>query len=264
MAQVKDTERDERQTDYRTRLYERYVTTQLKSNAGQLRSLLNAGSPYQEKLVRKFFPANRSVSILDIGCGFGPLLHTLKKLDYTNISGLDASPEQVKVAHQLGLECVRCGDIADELLGTNDSTWDVITAIDVLEHFSKDEVLFLLDNIHRVLKPGGLLILHVPNGEAIFSGKIYFGDFTHQVAFTRKSISQVTLCSGFASVRCYEDAPIAHGLLSGVRAIFWQFIRNWYRFVNAVETGEAGGELIFSQNLLAICRKSAQTPQATS
>jgi 2-polyprenyl-3-methyl-5-hydroxy-6-metoxy-1,4-benzoquinol methylase len=255
MQQAKDAEREVRGADYRTRLYERYVTIQLKTDSAQLRALLNAGSPYQEKLVRKFFPADRSISILDIGCGYGSLLHTLKKLGYTNISGLDGSREQVEVAHQLGVDCVRCCDLTEELVETNDSAWDVITAMDVLEHFSKDEILVLLDNIHRVLKPGGSLILHLPNGEAIFSGKIYFGDFTHQMAFTQKSISQVAMCAGFANVRCYEDAPIVHGIASSLRAMLWQVVRNWYRLINAIETGDSGRELILSQNLLAICRK---------
>jgi 2-polyprenyl-3-methyl-5-hydroxy-6-metoxy-1,4-benzoquinol methylase len=255
MQQAKDAEREVRGADYRTRLYERYVTIQLKTDSAQLRALLNAGSPYQEKLVRKFFPADRSISILDIGCGYGSLLHTLKKLGYTNISGLDGSREQVEVAHQLGLDCVRYCDLSEELAETGDSSWDVITAIDVLEHFSKDEILVLLDNIHRVLKPGGSLILHLPNGEAIFSGKIYFGDFTHQMAFTQKSISQVAMCAGFANVRCYEDAPIVHGIASSLRAMLWQVVRNWYRLINAIETGDSGRELILSQNLLAICRK---------
>jgi hypothetical protein len=98
--------------------------------------------------------------------------------------------------------------------------------------------------------------LHAPNGEAIFSGKVFFGDFTHQVAFTRKSISQVASCCGFASVETYEDAPIPHGFTSLVRAVLWKFVRTCFRFANAVETGESGADLILSQNLLAICRKS--------
>src|SRR4051794_32950865 len=69
MAQIKNTERELHGADYRTRLYELYVTTQLKADSDQLRALLNAGSPYQETLVRKFFPADRSISILDIGRG---------------------------------------------------------------------------------------------------------------------------------------------------------------------------------------------------
>jgi 2-polyprenyl-3-methyl-5-hydroxy-6-metoxy-1,4-benzoquinol methylase len=255
MEQTQDAERECSVDDHRARLYERYVTIQLKTDPDQLRALVNAGFPYLERLVRRFFPGDRSVSILDIGCGYGSLLHTLRKMGYTDISGLDGSREQVEVAHQLGLDCVRHGDLAEELADTNDAVWDVITAIDVLEHFSKDEILVLLDTIHRVLKPGGLLILHVPNGEAVFSGKIYFGDFTHQIAFTQKSISQVAMCAGFTNINCYEDAPVMHGMVSGVRALLWQVVRTWYRLINAIETGEAGRELILSQNLLAICRK---------
>src|SRR5437879_5643678 len=151
-------EQKEKKTDYRTRLYERYVTIQLKSELKELRRSLDAGSPYNERLVRKFFPQDHAVSILDLGCGYGSLLHTLKKFGYTNIAGVDTSPEQVNVAHQLGLGCVKEGDLMETLANTPDNTHDVIAAIDVLEHFTKDEVLHLLDNVCRVLKPGGSLI----------------------------------------------------------------------------------------------------------
>src|SRR4051812_42744699 len=111
-------------TDYRARLYARYVSTHLNSNAAELRKSIEAGSPYLEKLIRQFFPQDRSISVLDIGCGFGGLLHALKNAGYNNIAGVDRSPEQVQVAHGLGLDCVQCGDISEILAETADSTLD--------------------------------------------------------------------------------------------------------------------------------------------
>ena len=248
-------ERRESSGDYRDRLYQRYVSQQMATDVARLRATLDAGQPYYRQLVERHMPADRNAAILDIGCGYGPLLYELKRAGYTKASGVDTSPEQVRVAHELGLDSVREGDVAGTLAATPDASLDAVAAIDVIEHFTKDEVLTLLDHVYRVLKPGGVFLVHVPNGEAIFAGKIFFGDFTHQVAFTRKSIAQVARACGFSSVQCYEDKPIAHGLASAVRAFLWWAIRTKYRFINAAETGEGGSELILSQNLLAVCRK---------
>lgn len=154
------------------------------------------------------------------------------------------------------MESVRQGDLVDFLRAAKEQTFDVIVAFDVLEHFTKDEILDVLETIFRALKPGGLLLLHVPNGEAIFSGKIFFGDFTHQTAFTAKSMHQVAAYCGFQSINCYEDKPVVHGPVSTMRAIAWAVVRTGYRLLNAIETGDPGSSLILSQNLLAVCRKA--------
>ncbi len=248
-------ERNERSSDYRSRLYQRYVTQQMGADTGSLRRALASGMPYYRKLVQDHFPKDHEAKILDVGCGYGPLLFALAENGYSNLTGIDASPEQVRVAKELGLSCVVQGDLLETLAGSKSATYDAIAAIDVLEHFTKDEAFTFLDQAHRALRPGGTLLLHVPNGEAIFSGKIFFGDFTHQVAFTHKSIRQIALACGFSSIRCYEDRPISHGLTSSIRAALWALIRTKYRFINAVETGDSGRDLILSQNLLAVCVK---------
>lgn len=242
-------------SDYRQRLYERYLSQQVRLDVVSIRSQLEAGHPYLERLVDEHFPENKSAKIIDLGCGHGSLLYTLKRAGYTDLLGIETSPEQVAAAHQLGLDCVKQGDIVHALGSMPANSVDVVIAFDVIEHFTKDEVINLLDSIHRVLKPGGRFVAHVPNGEAIFSGKIFFGDFTHQVAFTQKSIRQVLVACGFSRVDCYEDTPVLHGLTSSLRSLLWQLVRLLYRIINAIETGDSGKSLILSQNLLSVAFK---------
>jgi 2-polyprenyl-3-methyl-5-hydroxy-6-metoxy-1,4-benzoquinol methylase len=242
-------------SDHRSRLYARYVTLQLRADMNGLRRMMESPQPALEGLIRRFFPADREGAILDVGCGFGLLLHLLRQAGYRNLTGIETSPEQVNAAHALGIDCVRSGDLIKALREGKSQRFDVIVAFDVLEHFTKDEILNILDLVYNALKPGGTLLLHVPNGEAIFSGKIFFGDFTHQTAFTAKSLHQVAAHCGFTSITCYEDRPVVHGPVSMMRAVLWTIVRSWYRFLNAVETGDPGSSLILSQNFLAVCRK---------
>lgn len=246
--------------NYRARIYERYG--QERADASQTPSLARfaARAPYLRKVIREHFPADRRALILDLGCGDGAIVHFAAVAGYGNARGVDVSPAQVSVARQLGLQSVSLGDLLETLRQQESQSIDVMVAFDVIEHFTREELLPFVDEVSRVLKPDGRWILHVPNGQSPFFGAIRFGDLTHELAFTNHSLDQLLLSSGFAEVRCHEDAPIVHGAKSLVRWVLWKMIRAVLRIYVAAETGDPGGRQIFSQNLLAVAYKRKETP----
>jgi SAM-dependent methyltransferase len=134
-----------------------------------------------------------------------------------------------------------------------DESQDVVIAFDLIEHFTKGELLALVDEVRRVLKPGGRWIIHAPNGESPFHSRIHYGDFTHELSFTSTSIGQLLRSSDFSGVYCFEDAPVPHGLKSAIRWALWKLIRSLLRLYLAAETGVTNG--IFSQNFLVVAFK---------
>jgi predicted TPR repeat methyltransferase len=173
------------------------------------------------------------------------------------LQGVDGSAEQVAIAHRLGITEVRQGDLFGELATTAAESIDVVVAYDVIEHLGKQDLLRLAGEVKRVLKPGGRWIIHAPNAESPFFGRIRYGDFTHELAFTRQSLSAVLRAAGFADVGCVEDVPIAHGVKSAIRFVLWKLLRLGCRFFIAVETGETA-DGIYSQNLIAIADKAPE------
>jgi SAM-dependent methyltransferase len=242
-------------TAYRRRFYARYAHLKQRTDVEQVRRDLASSRPYLRRLVKQCFPQDRKCSIVDLGCGSGALLLLLQQAGYLNAVGVETSPDQVEFARELGVKAVIPGDLLDFLRESADELFDVVVACDVLEHFSKDEVLEILDHACRVLRPGGRLILHVPNAEGIFGSRIYWSDFTHEMAFTREGLRQLTLACGFASLQCSEDVPAVHGLKSLARRILWTGLRAFFRLVHMAETGDPGSGLILTQNLLAIATK---------
>lgn len=240
---------------YRDRIYGQYVNARLEALAPTTLDGLRPRAAYLRKLIRDHFPADRNATILDLGCGHGALLHYAREAGYRNLEGIDRSPEQVAVARRFGIDGVRVGDLMEAVSSMADASHDAVITFDVLEHFKKSELLPFVDEVWRVLRSGGRWIIHAPNGESLFCSRIRYGDFTHEVAFTRESISQVLFSSGFTQVKCYEDAPAQHGIKSAIRWILWQGIRAGLRLWLAVETGETGRGAIFSQNLLAVAFK---------
>ena len=128
---------------------------------------------------------------------------------------------------------------------------------DVLEHLERQELFDLLDEVHRVLRPGGLCLIHVPNGEGIFGMEIRFGDLTHVQAFTQNSARQLLSATGFSQIRCYEERPVVHGIISLVRGVLWALGTLPFRLLLAAETGST--KAILSENLLIRAIKAVRT-----
>jgi cyclopropane fatty-acyl-phospholipid synthase-like methyltransferase len=241
--------------NYKQKLYSSYITYVSSSTIENIKSDLNSRKPYIEKLIKDLIPYNKDVSILDIGCGHGAFLYFLKEKGYKNLKGLDISHEQVSMAHELGLNNVSHSNLLEDLPKLPEKSYDVIIAFDIIEHFTKDEIFKILESSCKILKSGGKLILHIPNGEAIFSGRIFHGDFTHEACFTRSSLKQILTSCNFSNISFYEDKPIVHGVKSLIRSIIWFISRNIFRLIYMAETGNIGEDLVLSSNILCVCQK---------
>jgi len=243
------------ETDYRARLYARYVQRRGRMIAPATADGFRPREPYLTRVITRYFPPERSARVLEIGCGHGALLYFARRAGYTQSRGIDTSLEQVAAAERLGIVGVKQDDLLQGLRTTPADSCDVVVAFDVLEHFTKQELLDIVDEVHRVLTAGGRWIIHTPNGESPFGGSVRYGDFTHELAFTRESMAQLLLASGFADVRCFEDTPIVHGISSALRWMVWKGMRALLRLYIAAETGDPGRASIFTQNFLTVAVK---------
>lgn len=94
--------------------------------------------------------------IVDVGCGNGAFLAQLALNGYTNLSGVEAieypMPKKFPVA--------RADASSERIPGTN-ASYDAATAWEVFEHLENPR--HALREIHRILKPGGFLLVSMPN-----------------------------------------------------------------------------------------------------
>ncbi len=243
-------------TDCRERLYLHYYSTQVNVDAADAQKLARTNLPWARRLIRRTIPADRGIRLVDLGCGYGRLLLGLKSMGYTNCMGIDGSESQLSVSRQLGLDSLILDDIGTFLRATPDQSFDVVTAIDLLEHLEKSELIKTLDQILRILRPNGRLVVHLPNAEGIFGNRIRYDDMTHEMAFTKTSLRQVFAACGFSSLRCFEDEPVPHGIVSCARYVLWQVCRAFFVFLHSVETGQfSWNAILLTQNLTAVAIK---------
>lgn len=224
--------------DYRKRLYERYASRMQDRGETFDEAAAKRWARSYRRYVRGLLPADKAAPIADVGCGCGMFLYLLRQSGYTDLHGVDISSEQVALARQV-CDDVREGD-AIEYLEARPGEFAFISALDLIEHFRKDEVLRFLDACHEALVPGGRLVLQTPNAESPWGLMHRYHDFTHEVCFDPNCLLRLLNVCGFSGVRARELGPVVHGLKSGVRWMLWKVIRRTLWVWNIVETGYAG------------------------
>ncbi|MFQ5830306.1 MAG: class I SAM-dependent methyltransferase [Candidatus Methylomirabilia bacterium] len=105
--------------------------------------------------------------LLDVGCGTGELLRLAKTRGW-EVTGTEISPYAVKVAETAGLTVAE-GEVWEA--GFPAGSFDIVTCWHVLEHTRDPKRL--LDETHRLLRPGGRLLLATPNLNDRFFRAIY-------------------------------------------------------------------------------------------
>lgn len=97
------------------------------------------------------------MKVLDFGCGSGILVDELSRKGYQSY-GLDISEEAIKFGNLQGIK--NLGIIDSHKIDFPDNTFDAVVTLDVLEHLEDEE--WALNEISRVLKPGGTAVVMVP------------------------------------------------------------------------------------------------------
>ena len=197
------------------------------------------GKAYRYYL-RGWLPEGRDANIIDVACGGGRLLHFFKKQSYSRLSGVDISPDQVSLARQI-IPGVLEGDVI-EFLEAHREEFDLITGLDIVEHFHKPEVLRFLDACHAALRPGGRFILQTPNCDSPWGAAHRYNDFTHEVGFSPNALSRLLHMTGFTETEAREMGPVPFGysMASTLRYLVWQAICMVLKIWNIAETGNAG------------------------
>ena len=101
--------------------------------------------------------------VFDLGCGRGEWLELLQKNSIPAM-GVDLDTGMLAACQQINLK-VQCQDALESLKQLQDGSASVVSAFHLVEHLPFDRVKDLVAECHRVLKPGGLLIMETPNPE---------------------------------------------------------------------------------------------------
>jgi 2-polyprenyl-3-methyl-5-hydroxy-6-metoxy-1,4-benzoquinol methylase len=245
-------------TRYRDLFYNQYYQNQV----GRLQGIASKEKLEQEKQhftseILPLLPMDKTIKLVDLGCGFGSFIQALKENGYTNITGVDTSKEQVAIAHELGIAEVIQDDIHAYLKATPHQ-FDVITGFDILEHFTKDEAIELLRLIESKLNTNGILLLRCPNIDAPLGSVFAYGDFTHELLLNSSSASQLMRTCGYVSVNILPSKVHVNGLVKGIlHKLSWALLQVVYKWV-LFATARTTKGVVFTPNLIIKAQRKAQ------
>jgi SAM-dependent methyltransferase len=135
-----------------------------------------------------------AAGLLDLGAGYG---------DFSRFSAahgkwaLDLNPELIGYWAEDVQPVIQS---ALEPLPFSTGSLGTVFASNLFEHFTGGEGEQILEEVRRILKPGGRLIVIQPNFR--LEPRRYFDDFTHKTAYTDEGFAGLMRASGFTIVHC--------------------------------------------------------------
>ena len=201
--------------DYRERYYNYQTQARGLLDRNSLENRFTKQGKWYGATLRSFLPQALDARCLDVPCGYGNFLYFLRAKGYFNIEGFDLDQKQVDLALLLDLPA-RKKDVFS-VLAENREQFELIASLDFIEHLAKDDALRFLDQCHKNIRTGGVLILRTPCADGPFGAHDAWNDLTHQWGMTSNVLKTILEMSGFTNVRILDEKPQPTNLLDTIR-----------------------------------------------
>ena len=228
-------------------------------------------------LLRRFAPPVRPLWVADVGCGMGASFGALA--GFGRVVGVDNSFKALEFSRSRGPHRLVAGALPE--LPFSDGTFDVVCALDVIEHLDDDRGAVC--DLWRACKPGGLLVVTVPACPWLWSEHDEINE--HKRRYTRAALRQCLSQPDGEWLRLsYMNTLLAPPVMVG--RPLWRLFRKFRKrfggprsdifnapaLVNGLLAGLFGAEALwlprhglpFGVSLVAVLRKKQETPAAVT
>jgi SAM-dependent methyltransferase len=176
----------------------------------------------------------KGMRFLDNGCGRGEFLHAFGYIGM-EVHGTDVSSycKDAKIV-----------DLNKDSLPYPDNYFDVVFSKSVIEHISNTE--HYINEMKRVLKVGGVLLLLVPDWETQYL--IFYQDPTHIHPYTRQSVDRLLRMCEFDNVNTEKFVQLPSVWHNG----FMRGVSNIVRLAGPVKKIHKNKFIRFSRELMIL------------
>lgn len=146
--------------------------------------------------------------LLELGPGTGSFAEVARAAGW-RYQGLEASPSLAASLVERGFAVTQAWTPP---FPAADASFDVVYADQIVEHMSGiDAARLFVSECHRVLRPGGLVVIVVPN--YLVEGAFFWDvDYTHNFVTTNRRMRQLAYDGGFEILECRHQIGAAEGV----------------------------------------------------
>jgi len=199
----------------------------------------------------------KDAAILDIGCGGGHFLKSMRSKGFKNLTGVDIDENMILSCKAAGLGDVvsKIDDLAKYLEPMNER-FDVINLREVLYYFPDDLIPKYMSAIRKALKKDGLFVVEVFNGALLTGAFFKYKDYKIRHIFTEHSLKTILEDNGFMVDKVFGVTLKR----TNAKRVLWICLNSLWvlvlKFIYFAELG-AGGErpTVWSKIIAAVARK---------
>jgi len=168
--------------------------------------------PDSDRKQRKYAAMCKNRDVLELGGVMGRFIDLCGEAGAKSVTSIDRVPLDKRIIK---------ADIL-KYLNTTKEKFDAVYARHMLEHFPPESVLLIMKNAYRVLRPGGIFIIVIPNlNNLAIATKEFWREFEHVRPYSPEGIAQNLQRAGFKvnKVSPDEDSWDSNPLKKIIRAI---------------------------------------------
>lgn len=174
----------------------RALEDRFRGSRDLIRTRVSVYLPFITPLIEHYPDA----TLLDLGCGRGEWLEIASSHGFA-ARGVEQDAGMLAASIEHGCDVVQ-GDALAFLESLPDESVTVVSAIHVIEHMDFDQLRKMVTEAHRVLHPGGIMILETPNPENIVVATCnFYLDPTHRRPIPPSLLSFVSEYAGFVRIK---------------------------------------------------------------
>jgi SAM-dependent methyltransferase len=214
---------------------------------------------YREELRLSGIASIETLRVGELGYGNGSFAGWVRNAR-GRWTGREVIPELQERAAHAGYEVIADTRSFADACGAG--AFDLIVAMDVLEHLELDVLKGFLREARLALKSEGLLIFRIPSGDSPYSGPIFRGDLTHRTLLGSAAVRQLAEETGFTVMQVRSPAfPVSGlGLVRGARRVFVSILQSCtFAFVRNILMNDRNA--VVSPNMLVVLRNDPNAPR---
>jgi 2-polyprenyl-3-methyl-5-hydroxy-6-metoxy-1,4-benzoquinol methylase len=163
---------------------------------------------FRSELARHALSASDK-QVLELGFGNGAFL-AFARGEGAHVRGVELQTALVERAVGAGYACYAC---LDQLLADGPPRFDLIVALDLLEHLQPAESIDLLRQLRAsCVHANSKLLARFPNGDSPFSLPMHNGDYSHRIHLGAKAVTRICMEAGWRVSYLGEPAWVADTL----------------------------------------------------